>query len=236
MDLLPENKLIWSPVVANSRMNRERNASGINSYEQEFGFKPEIFLKEHIQKHGAVSWVDICCGKGKAVIQAAQFLQKEGLHDKAYIEGIDLIEDFDAIRPGIDFIRFISTSLTEWAPDKKYDLITCVHGLHYIGDKLKLLHTICPALTGQGLLIANLDSNSIKVEGDNKGKFVRDIFKNSGVNYSARKKIIEVRGSAQLKYDLIYKGADDKAGPNYTGQEAVNSYYSMHPSTPPLAK
>ena len=29
MELLSENELIWSPVVANSAMNRERNSSGI---------------------------------------------------------------------------------------------------------------------------------------------------------------------------------------------------------------
>ncbi len=37
MHLLPEDKLQWSPIVANSRMNRERNSSGINSYEQDSG-------------------------------------------------------------------------------------------------------------------------------------------------------------------------------------------------------
>ena len=30
-------------------------------------------------------------------------------------------------------------SLATWRPERAYDLITCVHGLHYIGDKLGLV-------------------------------------------------------------------------------------------------
>ncbi len=44
MKLLTESELIWSPIVANNRMNRKRRASGINSYEKELKFKPETFL------------------------------------------------------------------------------------------------------------------------------------------------------------------------------------------------
>ena len=39
-----DDELIWSPIVVNSRMNRSRTSSGINSYEKEFKFKPEEFL------------------------------------------------------------------------------------------------------------------------------------------------------------------------------------------------
>ncbi|WP_188316251.1 hypothetical protein [Chitinophaga agrisoli] len=66
MELLSESELIWSSVVANTRMNRERNASGINSYEQEFRFKPEDHLITTIHKQGYAKWLDLCCGQGKA--------------------------------------------------------------------------------------------------------------------------------------------------------------------------
>jgi len=46
MKLLAEKDLIWSPIVANSRMNRARKSSGVNSYEKEFKFKPENFLED----------------------------------------------------------------------------------------------------------------------------------------------------------------------------------------------
>jgi hypothetical protein len=38
-------ELVWLSVVANSAMNRARNASGINSYQQEFTFQPQDALK-----------------------------------------------------------------------------------------------------------------------------------------------------------------------------------------------
>jgi hypothetical protein len=52
MQLLPEEKMVWSPVGANSRMNRSRNASGINSYEKEFLFNPEDYLLSTIKSKG----------------------------------------------------------------------------------------------------------------------------------------------------------------------------------------
>lgn len=52
MKLLSEKELIWSTVVANSTMNRARNASGLNSYEKEFRSKPEQFLYKHIEQFG----------------------------------------------------------------------------------------------------------------------------------------------------------------------------------------
>ena len=85
MKLLPENELIWSWVVANSKMNRERNASGINSYEQELGFKPEIFLEKRVGETGVVKWLDLCCGEGKALIQTAAYLAENGLQEKAML-------------------------------------------------------------------------------------------------------------------------------------------------------
>jgi hypothetical protein len=57
MQLLPEEKLVCSPVVANSRMNRSRNASGINSYEKEFLFKPEDYLLSTVKSKGR--WLDL---------------------------------------------------------------------------------------------------------------------------------------------------------------------------------
>ena len=99
MKLIPENKLIWSPVVANSRMNRERNASGINSYEQEFKFKPEEFLRERIERFGKASWLDLCCGYGKAMNQVAEYFIGQNLQDNIRFTGVDLVGDF--IQPAL---------------------------------------------------------------------------------------------------------------------------------------
>src|SRR5688572_32852851 len=151
MKLLSENELIWSWVVANSKMNRERNASGVNSYEKELKFKPETFLEDHIQKSGSVKWLDMCCGEGKALIQAAEFLSTKNLQDKAILKGVDLVNSFQPIPPSITCINFEVKSIVDWSAEDQYDLVTCVHGLHYIGDKLKVLRMVLERLTAEGL-------------------------------------------------------------------------------------
>jgi hypothetical protein len=129
MKLIPENKLIWSPVVANSRMNRERNASGINSYEQEFKFKPEEFLEERIVRFGKASWLDLCCGYGKAMNQVAEYFIRKSLQNSIRFTGVDLVADF--IEPALPkpFLVFEAGSVTDFEAKTKYDLITSVHGI-----------------------------------------------------------------------------------------------------------
>lgn len=226
MELLPEDKLIWSDVVANSRMNRQRNASGINSYEKEFGFNPEEFLLQQINENGLMKWADLCCGEGNAVLQCASFLQKQNMQDKALLRGIDLVDSFTTIPPGITCVQFESISLLNWHPKEKFDLITCVHGIHYIGDKLKVMQNIFLALSVTGMFVANFDIKSI-VTSDEGKKHILSVFKQNKIEYNARKKLLMGKGERKLAFDLVYEGADDKAGPNYTGQPAVNSHYRM---------
>jgi 2-polyprenyl-3-methyl-5-hydroxy-6-metoxy-1,4-benzoquinol methylase len=227
MKLLSENELVWSPVVANSKMNRERNASGINSYEKEFKFKPESFLRDHIDSKDQVKWLDICCGQGKALIQAALHLSEKGLQDKATLRGIDLIDSFLPIPPAINCIEFEIRSVVNWSPGEKYDLITCVHGLHYIGDKLKVLKTIFGSLNPGGIFMANLDLANIKIADCNTEKYLKDLFRVNSIAYKARSKTIACKGPVKIDFGVCYEGATDKAGPNYTGQEAVNSFYTF---------
>src|ERR1044072_3838991 len=134
MKLLPENELVWSWVVANSKMNRKRNASGVNSYEKELKIKPEFFLEEHIRKFGKVKWLDVCCGEGKALIQAAEHLAAKQLQNKATLKGIDLVDAFQPIPPDITCVDLEVKSMVEWTSSEQYDLITSVHGIHNIGD------------------------------------------------------------------------------------------------------
>jgi hypothetical protein len=65
MDLLDDDELEQSAVVANCRMNRERNLLGSNGYDRELGFDPLAFLKEraalratHVLKFKPRSWAD----------------------------------------------------------------------------------------------------------------------------------------------------------------------------------
>jgi tRNA G46 methylase TrmB len=92
MKLLEEQELIWSAIVADTRMNRKRKASGINSYEKEFRFKPEKLLRDYIERFNQVKWLDLCCGEGNALLQGALHLAEHHLQDSAKLKGIDLID------------------------------------------------------------------------------------------------------------------------------------------------
>ena len=49
--------------------------------------------------------------------------------------------------------------------------------------------------------------------------------RDAGLDYSQRRRLLSGKGRRMLSFPLTYLGADDSAGPNYTGQPAVNSHY-----------
>lgn len=227
MQLLSDEDLVWSPIVANSSMNRGRYASGINSYEKEFKFKPELLLEENIKAYGQTSWLDLCCGEGNALIQAAAYLSNKNLQEKVRLKGVDLVDAFQPIKKPFTCIDFEVKSLIDWTPEQQYDLITCSHGLHYIGNKIKVIEIAMASLSPYGLFIANLDINSICITGTESDKWLKHFFKTKAISYSSRTKLIKHAGTLVSEFGLTYFGADDAAGPNYTGQAAVTSYYSL---------
>lgn len=227
MKLLTENELIWSPIVANNRMNRKRNASGINSYEKELNFKPEVYLDLRLEQKGHVKWLDLCCGEGNALIQYAHKAAGKAYQEHVTLLGIDLTDQFQPISPIVNCLRFEVGSLVNWSNNDQYDLITCIHGLHYIGDKLKVLFSSLKAIADQGLFMANLDMNNIKIEGDRNGQYLKKLFRENEIEYNGRKKLVICKGPREIRFNLTYMGADDQSGPNYTGQDAVDSHYSI---------
>ena len=50
------------------------------------------------------------------------------------------------------------------------------------------------------------------------------------MEYDRRKRRVVCRGRKAVDLPYRYLGADDRAGPNYTGQSAVGSYYEVLPS------
>ncbi len=227
MKLLSENELVWSWVVANSKMNRKRNASGVNSYEKELKIKPEVFLEECINQSGSVKWLDICCGEGKALIQAAEFLESKGLQNNAILNGIDLVDAFQPIPTSITCINFEVKSVVDYTSSEQYDLITSVHGLHYIGDKLKVISVTLERLNELGVFIANIDLANIFFLNGDAEKYLKDIFKKNDVQYNNRTRLLTCKGPRHINFNVTYKGANDEAGPNYTGQDAVCSVYEL---------
>ena len=73
MGLLDDEQLERSAVVANCRMNRDRDLLGLNGYGRELGLDPLDFLKGRAASGRTDAWLDLCCGAGRAFIQAAGF-------------------------------------------------------------------------------------------------------------------------------------------------------------------
>jgi SAM-dependent methyltransferase len=228
-DLLDDDTLAESSVVANCAMNRERELAGVNSYERELGFHPLNWLRVRLATGGPAasgsSWLDLCCGTGRALIQAADQALLLGLEDRIELTGVDLVDAFDPPPPGSP-VRLLTASVTTWTPPHPYDLITCVHGLHYVGDKLGAIARAVAALTDDGLFVADFDAASIRMsDGRPGGRLVAAALRQAGLSYDSRRHRLAAQGRRELSLPFAYVGADDRAGPNYTNQPAVHSYY-----------
>ena len=231
MPIIPEEELKRSPIVANCRMNRKRKLIGINSYEKELGFNIEEFLlpKAQINK-GAVHWLDICCGEGNALIELGKRLYAKQQANKISLTGIDLVGMFSGYAfEEIPKLQLIETAIENWQPTQTYDLITCIHGLHYIGDKLGIIQKIGNMLTADGLFIGNLAlDNLLNESGSALSTWLKNQWAELGWQYNSRRKLLTITGRTDWPICWEYLGADDQAGPNYTGQEVVNSFYKIN--------
>src|SRR5882724_11417084 len=99
--LLSPDDLERSSTVANSLMNRERLCTGGNSYPGDLSLNPIDFIKARLAVQDRVDWLDLCCGTGRALIEAAKNLS---LETKISITGIDLVPMFDPIPTDVGFL------------------------------------------------------------------------------------------------------------------------------------
>ena len=204
MSLLDDEALWRSSVVANCAMNRER---GLASYRRELG--ADLSLRP------GARWVDLCCGSGAALAEAAR--------EDVTITGVDLVDHHVSPRPGLGFVV---APVDRWEPVAPVDLVTCVHGLHYVGDKLGLLVRAVSWLAPGGRFLANFDVAGVRrADGPPFGRAVTKALREAGFIYDNRKRRIGWTGEGQPTLPFVYLGADDAAGPNYTGQPAVHSRY-----------
>lgn len=222
MPLKTDAQLEASDIVANCCMNRERKLSGTNSYAKELRTDLLAFLTERLSQNEHISWLDLACGSGAALIGAAEYFASQ--HNSIRLEGMDLV---DAFSPTDLPVSHSVASLHRWQPERNYTLITCVHGLHYVGDKIQVMQTALSALEADGCFLANLDHRSLVLHQGSKRRFLnrRDLDE-IGLDYQARHRIASGRWQPKLPSKWTYLGADDQVGPNYTGQPAVTSHYS----------
>ena len=180
-------------------MNRERGCSGGNSYEKELSFRIIDFLIEQVQTQKQVNWLDICCGQGKSLIEASKTLVEQNYNSNIKIIGIDLVGMFQQVPSEFDFLKLVETSFEDFEPNCEFDLITCVHGLHYIGDKLKFIQYCVSWLKSDGIFLANLDLANIKFQNNNRiSKTTAKIFNNFGLEYNSKKNLLVCKGNKEL--------------------------------------
>ncbi|MFC9324310.1 class I SAM-dependent methyltransferase [Kitasatospora sp. NPDC057015] len=215
--LYSEQALADCDVVANSTMNRARGLTGVNSYARELGFDPVVRL---LAAPGPPAWLDLCSGEGHALRAAAARLP-----DDAVLTGVDLVGPRTR-SPLPPTVELVTASTADWRPVRAYDLITCVHGLHYLGDTLALLTRAAGWLKSDGLLAADLDPASLRLpDGGPAARPVLAALRAAGFEYDARRHRLTLHGGRTLTLPFTWLGADPAAGPNYTGQPAVASYY-----------
>ena len=225
MEKLLNNSLLEkSSIIANSTMNRQRKCFGGNSYQKELSLDILGFLKNRLQSNEQIKWLDICCGEGNALIEAAGNLSEYS--ENLQITGIDLAGMFQPLSSEINSLRLIETSFENFNSETEFDLITCVHGLHYIGDKLGFLQRVVSMLKADGVFLANLDLDNIKIKDDKSAnRIIAKELRKNGFEFNSKKHIVKSGGKNKIEFDFEYLGADDSAGANYTGQAVVNSYY-----------
>jgi hypothetical protein len=119
VELLDDEELAASAVVANCAMNRERQLSGVNSYAREFGLNPvdvlTMALPDSRATGAAAAWLDMCCGTGRALIQAADQLAHVGLADSTELIGVDLVDAFDPA-PAVPGLQLVCAPVMAWMP------------------------------------------------------------------------------------------------------------------------
>jgi trans-aconitate methyltransferase len=161
--LLSDAQLELSAVVANNRMNRERALFGINSYQKELGIDLLGLLAKRCDVGEEVRWIDVCCGTGNALLQAAAVLHARASWPQLYLEGLDLVGMFSP-QPSHygHHLQMQIGSVSDWQPQTDYDLVTCIHGVHYLGDKLGFIRKVLAHLKPDGLFVFNLDVHNFK--------------------------------------------------------------------------
>lgn len=209
---MTEAELEWHPVVANCRMNRGRRLHGRGGYSRELGFDP-------LERVGSGGWLDVGCGEGHALREAARVLPGRTL------VGLDLVGPSEQT-PGV---TWVIGPVRSFEPEARFDLITAVHVLHYVADKLGTLERLRSWLAPGGTLVAQLDLAQVWVGAGPAPRTVSGWLRTRGYGWDARAHRVMATGVSAGGAGLgpapwrFVEGTP--GGPNYTGQEGVVSRY-----------
>ena len=228
MTMLRADELLASPVVANATMNRGRGLSGVNSYERDLRFSITEFLRERVRERGAAVWYDACCGQGRALVEAGRQFNAAGWGDQVRIVGVDLVEMFTPDEA--PSVALQAADVAAWTLERPADLVTCVHGLHYLGDKLGFLQNMYAMLAPGGLFLGHLDANNVRTA--ESGLLIwRQAARHAAKNGAAlefKSHVLRIkRTDAPLDFGVTFRGATISKEPNYTGITVTDSWYTM---------
>ncbi len=228
MTLLRADELLSSTVVANSTMNRGRGLSGVNSYERDLRFAILPFLAARVQERGSALWYDACCGQGRALMEAGRQLAAMDWGGCVQIVGADLVGMFAPERA--QSVSLMAADVAAFRPDRPADLVTCVHGLHYLGDKLGFLESAHAMLAPDGLFLGHLDPNNVRLadSGASAWRLAARQARINGVSADLKSYILRFeRAEAVLRFGMSYQGASVSETQNYTGITVIDSWYTQ---------
>ena len=228
MSMLRADELLSSPVVANATMNRGRGMSGVNSYERDLRFSLMDFLAERVRERGKALWYDACCGEGRALVEAGTRFAAAEWGRQVQIVGVDLVGMFTPEQ--VPNCTLTAANVAAFTLEEPADLITCVHGLHYLGDKLGFLRHAHAMLAPGGLLLAHLDPDNLRAFGAGASiwrQAVRHAAK-GGAAVDFKGHVLRIaRTEAPLNFGLTFQGATVSEQPNYTGITVIDSWYTV---------
>ncbi len=204
-------------------MNRRRGLAGVNSYQKELRFDISAFLQARVQAQGSAVWYDACCGVGRALAEAAERFQATDWGDKVQIVGADLVGMFTEGMPVS--VRLLTGDVTTLSLDAPADLVTCVHGMHYIGDKLGFIEQSYRSLAPQGVFLGHLDAENLRMPMP-WSRLLKQA-RGQGIDIDLRSHLLRMtRTDRLLQFGLMYQGASVSETPNYTGITVIDSWYS----------
>jgi len=228
MTMLRADELLSSPVVANATMNRGRGLCGVNFYERNLRFSITDFLAERVQERGHAVWYDACCGQGCALVEAGKQFAVAGWGRQVRIVGVDLVGMFTPEQA--PRVTLIDADVAAFKPEQPADLITCVHGLHYLGDKLGFLQNASAMLAPDGLFLGHMDTNNVRVA-EGGASIWRQAARHAtegGVALELKGHVLRLsRKDAPLDFGVTYEGATVSEQLNYTGITVIDSWYTM---------
>lgn len=132
--------------------------------------------------------------------------------------GVDLVDAFDPAPAPAPNLELICASVVSWAPTRTFDLLTCLHGLHYVGDKLAVLTRAAGWLSATGRLVVDLDLSSIMLpDGRPAGRRLAARLRAAGLTYDPRRRRISCTGRRELHLPYRYLGPTTAPAPTTPG-------------------